>query len=236
MFKLFSGALLAVAIGFASPAAAATIVATQSGVITQGWDSTGVFGSNPDLAGRSYEIVATFDSAVGVESYVDAFGSTLYGPGFGNGVLKVDGVSITLGSLSNSHVDATKTNSPVPHTYIRQDLIELATGPDGLYTSQLLAMEAKYSPLALISTDVLNPPIGNLCLLAYYCGGNFALYQGIDSVASYYAIGTLSATNYTITVSGVPEPGVWALLIVGFLALGQGLRQRSAYYPVDISR
>lgn len=74
---------------------------------------------------------------------------------------------------------------------------------------------------------------------------NFAINNGVSSSAILTTVGPLSSGTYrlfldgtstnsgngysgTVTLAAVPEPGTWALFILGFGALGFAMRRRNA--------
>jgi hypothetical protein len=79
----------------------------------------------------------------------------------------------------------------------------------------------------LVLSDVSNPPIPNFNLVIT---DGQQLYSG-SALAPTMLLGTFSlvdslggAGRYTLTVSAVPEPQTWAMLLVGFFGVGFALR------------
>jgi hypothetical protein len=82
----------------------------------------------------------------------------------------------------------------------------------------------------LVLTDAYNPPIPNFVDLVITDGQQ--LYSG-SALAPTMLLGTFSLVDslsgpgrYTLTVSAVPEPQTWAMLLVGFFGVGFALRTR----------
>jgi len=80
------------------------------------------------------------------------------------------------------------------------------------------------SGIGLSATNYLTDPPkgifdikqGNVCLLVAECIGSFAF--NVEKA------GSIAFSSLVFTTQDVPEPSTWALMIVGFLAVGQSLR------------
>ena len=103
-------------------------------------------------------------------------------------------------------------------------------GVDGTYANadNNLYITPAYVTFAGLSFDLLNGSSGfalNLYNNLASLGGD-AQYGLIDSVSNPGGYNTVNSTTVSVNLSAVPEPATWAMMLVGFGAIGFGLRRR----------
>ena len=215
------------ALACAAPASARVFTATSVGTIVQGLDGRGLFGAqDADLTGLSYKVVQTIDTSKGTTAYLPTavFGGSFTGlPSLGPSTITINGISKTVAGARASEY-FTESDSTVPSSDVQVNDLDLVFGPT-THTYDAIGLEAFRDDLGT-PTDVLTPLPGNYCSGASYCGGGFDFFvvDNLTNVPTVVTYGFLSASSFTI--SSVPEPGVWAMLLLGFGALGAALRRR----------
>jgi hypothetical protein len=121
----------------------------------------------------------------------------------------------------------------VPTAYTGQEAAAFLFG--GVASDYLIStidnLEANIDNLAWVSTW------GGACDFAFPCGTKVAENFEISTGGLYANPGDTSAyvwdwaqgsqyTNYAFHVAAVPEPGTWAMMLVGFGAVGMAMRRR----------
>ena len=207
----------------AIPAAAVVKVAKYTGTVTTGYDATGLFGApGASLAGYGYVATYKYDKTLGT-LFTD--GST-YERSTGGAEPSVSGPSPMLSSsITINGVTRTIAGS-------WEAVAETSTGPfvqhyasdffdDGITQSFKYHQSYAYPAGAPASLDQSFGPVA-------------AQGYGYIAWAMYdYATGTLTentyaylGTNTVYSVSDVPEPATWALMIAGFGMVGGALRRQ----------
>ena len=211
--RILAAALVAAAL--AGQAAAAVVVTTYRGTISNGTDTTGVFGAPGLLNGLSFVAIFRTDS--------DAPGATAT---FVPPLTKIDGAGPT------PPVTATITIKGVTYAFgsgygaqFQQDngvseFFEHYASNDG--AAVLYAGGSGVGLDFLPSADWRTFTGADLSLVSNFFGVmDIHVY---DPVTDTYT--SQAKANLHITSVSVPEPATWALLIVGFGALGAVLRRR----------
>lgn len=223
--RMFAASVAAAALFVAMPAAAVVKIATYSGTVSNGFDSTGVFGvANTDLTGASWVAVFTYDKLLGglLVSGV-GFDESYGGGGYGQvGESPVTNVAVTINGVTRSIVGdwashaVTATSPAVAH--YSEDLIDtdvtymvhfisLNAAPQGAPAS----LDKNFAPVA---TRLDNSTTG---WFAYdYASGN--LTENATAILDGDAVFSVA--------SQAPEPASWALMIAGFGMVGGALRAR----------
>jgi hypothetical protein len=121
----------------------------------------------------------------------------------------------------------------VPTAYTGQEAAAFLFG--GVASDYLIStidnLEANIDNLAWVSTW------GGVCGGTFPCGTKVAENFEISTGGLYASEGDTSAyvldwavgsqfTNYAFRVAAVPEPGTWAMMLVGFGAVGMAMRRR----------
>lgn len=210
----------------AGPAAAALVVASYSGVITRGYDTTGEFGSpNTDLNGQAFlaqfkfdPVLAPFRQSNAQQDYVQG-GTTTYFPGkvFIDATVTVAGVTQHFDSTGYG-VGSTGTGGAIYHA--AQTWLDTPTVFDNGY----LSAAANVPPPGPAALDT--PFTGIQAPTPYYTT-MFRVYYGDRSTGVVHdAYGwTTGAITYTVALaSDVPEPSIWALMLIGIGGLGAAVR------------
>lgn len=235
VLKLWVAAVAAACLA-ASPAAAATFYTVYRGVVAGGADPAGAFGS-ADVAGASFVAVFEVTDAGASEHLTGLYSERLYGgPG-------------TCGSGSgcaNPVVAARLT--------LNGRTVAFPAGP-GSYgmaeTANLFGAPGGDSSSVTTLSQTLWPDLNaTLALTAYPLDaptrfGPYAGAQGGDDTppgTAYWSetVGGVATTRFDLSLrvdrvfitgdpgSVVPEPGAWAMMLLGFGAIGVALRRRGA--------
>ena len=122
--------------------------------------------------------------------------------------------------------------------------VTIGTGIEFAFKDGVLFETADFTPTGFTINRVVGSPLyitpytmrftasdgyfNGLTLLSDSFGGTYSV---VGNVFTYYAplfvgAGT-SSVVFRVAASGVPEPASWAMLIVGFGAIGFGMRRRS---------
>lgn len=207
---------------FSVAATAGVKQAVWTGTIASGFDTAGIFGAaGTDLGGFSYTAVFRYDPSLGIRfttaEYDIAYGGSVYGAPtpMSYAAITINGVTRT---IQTGNQDDVATNPAVgAATQIRYDYdVAGETRTDFLRLDGFIPgwpslddnLSATVVPGSSGSLMLINAPI-------------YAPYQPNDAWAD--------LGNYkTFTVTDVPEPASWMLMIAGFGLTGLGLRRRAA--------
>jgi hypothetical protein len=220
---LLAGAASAVA--FSTPAFATKVIVTYSGTISSGHDQAGEFGAAGDsLAGMIFSAQYIFDTKRGATISDDEISNSYGGTRFGT---------------SNPLVTASLTINGQT-IYPEFSSGEIYNYNNGLESQQISHGVSYYDNEFSYKETVL---YNNVWFDGDYYPNNFVTFTGslvgnhegyyqnsfYDYSQSSYVYDTfviLSATNLTITA--VPEPTTWAMMVAGFGIIGFAARKRSA--------
>jgi hypothetical protein len=240
-----AGAALALSAMFALPpsAAAASWTTTDTGVVTAGSDTLGSFGRGgggccgAELTGLAFTAVVVTDSSTSGATIVPGpDGLAVSGAGAANPVsaaLTINGHTLVLGGSSGSQQlsdNGALQGAAHSASNFEESIFFLPFGEDGElgkfgYTLvEGLTLQAS----GLGDGDFNSLPPGMV-------GVGF-LFQSLDTYNGFVGSGTsggadLLISSVEMTVQEVPEPGTWALMILGFGAAGAALRRRSVLRP-----
>ncbi|HEV2649837.1 MAG TPA: hypothetical protein VGU69_01155 [Rhizomicrobium sp.] len=210
--RIISGLTLATLLFAAGPADAVNLGPTSGFLPTY----TGPTGEDLDVTsasavftGGNFELDATFGAPIG---------TTL--PSGGNAPTYVWGIyrgSPTPASFAPTYpgviFDAVVVSIPSANVAL---VIDIANGGT---TTPFSGVTVSGNSLDITVPEALLPSLGLLTPGQY--GVNlwprFGVGPGIDQIAQF-------VPSNSINIIGVPEPGVWAMLLTGFLALGTALR------------
>lgn len=226
-FKLANIAALIVTLSASmlmSSAQAAPIVFTTTGTIDSGYDSTGVFGTAGDLAGKSYMLSFAIDPAL--YAYSNQYGGVKYTNGPSTGSLTetvtVNGVTRSFAlNLSQYNWGQTYTETSASFNEIYQYQTGTTTAGDSIYSYSYVYDYFNNPALALAAT---------LATMSYqvtngdYGYANFSLNNGNSAYFYANAVKTLSIR----AANDVPEPAPLALLGLGLVALAVSGRKSRA--------
>ena len=238
-----AAALAAAAVIGAAPASATITLATYTGTITGGnqssYDVTGVFGTpNAALGGLAYRVVYRIDDSLpGAPFYFGPQGPNrdiselLGGSSYGiaaipvTATITIGGVSVAIGG-ENASVDLqTFRNFQQTLHYVDGQVAALGAG-NAAYVTEIATLFGSGGFLnsqdlrAPLDVDLTGFPAGQ-------AGGGFSIYEN-NGGGYHWAFGQLRAEHLTIATAGaVPEPAAWSLMIAGFGLIGAALRRRN---------
>ena len=222
---MFSG------LSIAQPAAAATILITYTGTVTDGTDAAGLFGtSNPDLANEKFTSVytLTYPTSGAYEDNLQGL-HQIYG---GNYLLQPTPSPLSGQLTINDHTVSVDGQYSGQHT-----LIGPADNPSFYKGNVSEILDAAYSNPNTYLYNVVQNISGDNFMLSL----NFADEFSRTVIQSDYSKGNFKVTNdsgqstfanfknLTVSVqevSAVPEPATWGMMIFGFGIAGVTLRVR----------
>jgi hypothetical protein len=236
--------LAAVATVTGGAAGAAVIEATWTGTVFSGYDETDFWGTgSTDLAGLSYTMTFTYDTALGARSTVPGVSDYVFGGGayFGSPAtpilsasLKINGVT---GSSAGSHSGQALTNDAAGGiNYFTTYASDSVLLPNGTATDALMyGYFSDYGQAAgLFTPGSLDAPfavsgLGGQDCSAMFCGAFlFSLLDPFAVQYTYYTQGFLSVDSLTvrdITVAPIPLPAS-ALMLLAAVGGMIGVRKR----------
>jgi len=210
------------------PAQAATLFkATVIGVITHDYGSTNTFGVGA-LVGQTYKVVYYFDPTLGTESLYDPAGpvfdkvrSGLYGNS------PIRSYELTVGAhTEHLFADMVAQSGQVSRTQYadsRGHFGAIASGayaPTPAYTDYQSASSTFNGGATPISQDFTAPFSGPAT-------GQSSFLRQVKTPGSAYPIAyKFDGSISSVSIGLVPEPATWAMLIIGFGAVGAALRGR----------
>ncbi|HVK43108.1 MAG TPA: PEPxxWA-CTERM sorting domain-containing protein [Phenylobacterium sp.] len=208
-----------------TPASAVVIRIAATGSVNWGLDVTGVFGTpNQSLSNDPFTFVATLDLSKASYSSYGGFRTDLYGgdlyqtPSLGGGVLTINGHSQAIHGQWHSSLLAMFHDDYNFDQQAMQD--HLDDGVRYFSNAILFQQSPSYGLFDPLSYELSS---GNRCLVKS-CIGNFQFYDSLNGDVISSAYGDFSITS--LTISAVPEPSTWAVMVLGFCGVGQVLRGR----------
>jgi len=207
-----AGAALLIGGGLAAPSQAAIFIALQE---------TGVNGGNITTVASGADF-AVFNAAYGTFELelltgIEAINPTIMGSTTSDHNIRGSG------GILNIYITRTDIDGPVPYhfssSFTSNVLPKKWSVTEASYVSTL---NQKYTG-TLLSSHLFNT-IGTFTHVSDFAGGQDGLY----SVTTRYTLNAPTTGNAlsTISIASVPEPGTWALMIVGFGGAGAMLRSR----------
>jgi hypothetical protein len=197
---------------------AAVLMATYTGTIRDGYDTTGEFGVvNRYLTGLPFVATYRYDTDLGMRSYVPGFADQLVGVfpyPFGNpsidSTLTIDGVT--------QQIPASTTAIFLVQTF---DLFHDISSLDPLDAANYQAMRL------FVARDTTTPWLEETYPAELLNGGGEFTIRQYDPVNSRFTRSAFGQfTVATLSIQGVPEPQTWAMMIMGFSLAGSALRSR----------
>jgi hypothetical protein len=213
--KLLS-AIATIALFAGSPAARASIVVvTYAGTVSNGFDYTGVFGTaNADLTGGSYSVVYKFDTSKG-QFQTDAlsqhsFGSGAASPSLG-ATVTINGHSASIGGVTSADAYGYHGIGFATQTInVKDDYFD----PDH---------EVRFTQAGINNYDGGLPGSFTSPFIFHLGAGDNSYgssqFSYVDPTTHAQQSAFANATFSTLTVSAVPEPSTWAMMMLGFAGL-----------------
>lgn len=230
---------VAASLTLAGQASATVHYLTYQGVVNSALDSTGEFGAGAMLVGQAFTAQVVFDDAKdGMMHWGGAYYDYLSGDGADNPVtatIFLNGVSKSFGATSGYDERLDRTLQPgCMSSCTSADFQQNATDRytvDGIYTLNYINLggfssDGSLSGLAHTAPHYTNPPIDLYAFVNLFEQDIFTLEIRRSAEVS-VRIDSITERGFT-DGGGVPEPGVWALMLVGFGGAGALLRRRRA--------
>lgn len=221
---LFAAAV-AVSAAVAAPASAALVVATYTGTAS-GTDNLGYFGTpGASYAGTAFTAIFHYDTTLGTRE-TTATSDAL----FTSGTNPLTYASFQLGEVTYtfSQIDSGSAGVNWISNMVQTNADNLDSGGTfelPVIFRQQLNLSATYSPPPA-GVDVVTSASGDLgpSQAVFYEDTIIDKNTGqFTRVASQFDLGV---ATYSVEVNGaIPEPGTWALMILGFGAVGAMLRR-----------
>jgi PEP-CTERM motif len=237
--KFLTACVLA-AVGFASPAGATIVDITYVGLVSSGYDQTGVFGpAGTDLTDETYEAHYVFDTTRGTTFSSAALNYGVGGSQFGvaspviSASVTIGGISASIGGTYIGSIEGTSTNSG----YQTHDAEDISTDQYGnivadSFVTNFIAEEGpnfKFDGIRLTSS-ITEPFTFTVPDLGAVASGTF---QILDHDSDEYAFGNASICQLTVAVVPVPEASTWAMMLAGFAGLGFVAWRRTSKGPIS---
>jgi hypothetical protein len=246
--RWMAGIAAAMGLALAGSAQAAVFTWTFRGVVAEGHDATGAFGSvSDDLSGLAWRAVVVTDMATPGAVYTDggAFtliqGSapaapvrvtfTLEGVDRAFGVVPDDPLGLGGADASQGQIDGAVPGSPYDELFqIHADnTLDYGTAQTLRFLSETIDLVGAGDGLDflpgpdLTTLPSLTPPAGGV-----FAGAVRLFSSTTDPVTGDGVVDEDVSAQLTITsiTRGVPEPASWTLMIVGFGAIGATARRR----------
>jgi hypothetical protein len=205
---------LALALALSTQAAAAIMKAEYTGKFWgfESFDDAGYFGVGTDLTEVPFNVTFVYDTSISDASVPGIYDQNLGGSLFG-GPSPIISASIKVNNITRSFES----------DYVGYVLINRLGGFALHQSSKIQGEDAIYItafPIGDLPTSLTSPYSSDIsCAVATLCGG-FVFRGGRNQIVS----GNFNPSHITITA--VPEPTTWALMIGGFGLAGAALRRQ----------
>lgn len=231
------GVALAASLMLAGPASATIYSLTYRGVVGSALDKTGEFGVGANLVGKAFTAHVVFnDGPTSAPPWGDVYYDFLQGYGAENPVtasILLNGVTKTFGATSGHDERQDNTLNPSCMFSCTNSLFQQSAEDrytiGHLYTLNYINLggfssDGTISGLAHTAPIFTNPPVD------LYAFVNIFEQDVLTLDDTHYASVSVKINSITDDRAGpigpVPEPGVWALMLVGFGGMGAMLRRR----------
>jgi hypothetical protein len=216
-------AALVGALVYGPTASASTLTATYTGVVADGMDFIGTFGTaNTDLTGQSFVARFTYDTSLG---QLDAGQeSDLFG-GVGHlefspvlmASVTIGGVTVSLPNVDEGQISIRPgeiINPTLTTNDVGEQASEVFPEPNGVtFDSISLQMLGRAIDMPTTFDGLYSGPV-----ISGF--GQLSFSSETFGFTTPPSIFDLTPETLTIGAAGIPEPATWALMILGFGALG----------------
>lgn len=220
----------------ATPAAALIKVATYTGTVSEGYDTTGeFFAPGTLLTGKSLVTQYVYDTSVGARSIYPYFSDEVIGGGANGGyygikdpllssTVTIDGVTRSIDS-SNYEGYALVSGGGASAAEAASDIF---SGANRYHENSAMSYVDQNNggiPTSLdINFSIISPSHSSQVIRFYDANPTTGIYTH-----EAYAVADASTITVTdVVTSAVPEPANWVLMIGGFCAVGTAARRRVA--------
>ena len=206
-----------------SQALATQYLVTSTGIIRDGLDETGVVGpANTSLDGVAYTLSMMVNTDVGTVDETGQFkfyNSQMTSPSLVTAQLTILGTSFDIQGVFDSEVLINHGGSSWVFSQDTQHFPDAGNGPRTVNAYVNLQEELHPSDIDDFGVSNCGP---------FQCSGVFEIedYVNDHNNLTYSRHIYAAFTPSSISVTSVPEPGAWALLLAGFAATGLLLRRR----------
>jgi len=235
-------ALLAAALLAAGPAEAAEYIITYTGTVSASYDGTGTFGDpNASLDGLAFTAVYTLTAPLaGAYTSEGEFSARIWG---GAQYAAPSPLSATLTINGITQAVSGNQRGDVEQRFVPDEIFEVGEIRHlAKHFSQTHDDQGFFQQDSYLLSNYIRSGFGNFDFLNttdYTASLDYDVRPGDVSTGSfrfeefrydgiYYAYGDLTATHVTIAPAplggALPEPSTWAMLLLGFGAVGAGLR------------
>jgi len=198
----------------AATAEAATMTARYKGYVSAGYDYTGVFGEvGRDLSGLSFEGYFRYDTRLGVTDAHPFLKYVYGGSGYGTASPMLESYIIINGVRQNFSGAMNGTINFNPGYFV-DHLVQDSSGGNEL---QLWTVTEDAPSLSEPYHSSFITDYGGYFYIRDYNGGDHIWKTRVDKL-----------TTTSVTIAPIPEPTTWALLILGFGAVGFQIRRLRA--------
>lgn len=237
-----AGAIAALSLSFtATQAAAVVYVATYEGVIAAGNDVYGEFGIVGDLKDERFTLTYRVDTGTpgAVLNPIVSYANSLEGYNAASpvqGVMTINGISRAFGVYYGSETRYDYSLEPVCPScsteagvrHYAYDLVNTFTGP--IYYSYFAGGSiTSYGYTGQYAGLAHTPPPSFTDATAYFFG-DFSMVESLYNYDTNVRTDSIDVNTSlkieSVTVTVVPEPASWALVITGFGLAGASLRRR----------
>lgn len=219
----------------AAQAAVTGVNVTYTGTVGSGIDSPGAFGAaGTDLTGQSYSLLYSFDIAGLTPSHLSY-------PGLATGTFVESASPTSTATITINGRSSTIDGSD--DATLERLFVDPSFRPDSPFFLATSVANSGYANYSLTGVGSLNPIFSTLDVTRPLTYTLTADDLGSSLTRSNFTTPdfdlSLNQANVTVAAAGtagaVPEPASWAMMVIGFGAMGGALRRRRASVAVSFS-
>ncbi len=205
------------------------MLATYTGFVESGTDTTNVFGLGGALGGAAFSAMFRYDTSLGTRTTIGSTYDQVVGGPFWGGISPITYSAITINGVTETF-DVSQNGSA---NVFDQTTVFGRWAQTFLYNqfNQWTSTVGEQDLLQLFVLDAPKP----LSLDTPFTGGNIAVATPpavVNEVSKYHIDNGLLLANYqaildpnAVNLRAIPEPATWLMLISGFAAIGVALRR-----------